>query len=270
VTEDVASGRTVASTHAEQRQELTVDQVMLAIGRTPNTENWAWKRRRRDDQDRRVIVDEYSRTNVDNIWALGDVTNRVQLTPVGRGLPAPGRRLRRELRRAFGRQHPRFLPLFLQMAVVLTFAGGSPVVKVGRIAGQFAKPRSADTETIGGVELPSYKRRHHQRHRVHGRSAHSRSARQLEGLSPVGGDAEPDPRLRDRRLRQSRERASLDARLRQGAPQGVALQELAERITETLDFMRAIGIDVPRRIPRCARRISTPATRRCCSATSRR
>jgi 3-deoxy-7-phosphoheptulonate synthase len=43
------------------------------------------------------------------------------------------------------------------MAVVLTFAGGSPVVKVGRIAGQFAKPRSAPTETIGGVELPSYK-----------------------------------------------------------------------------------------------------------------
>ena len=50
-----------------------------------------------------------------------------------------------------------FFRLFLQMAVVLTFAGGSPVVKVGRIAGQFAKPRSAPTETIGGVELPSYK-----------------------------------------------------------------------------------------------------------------
>src|SRR5919107_463359 len=47
--------------------------------------------------------------------------------------------------------------LFLQMAVVLTFAGASPVVKVGRIAGQFAKPRSAPTETIDGVELPSYR-----------------------------------------------------------------------------------------------------------------
>src|SRR5579859_4917043 len=41
--------------------------------------------------------------------------------------------------------------LLLQMAVVLTFAGGKPVVKVGRMAGQFAKPRSAPTETVGGV-----------------------------------------------------------------------------------------------------------------------
>src|SRR4029079_14400671 len=50
-----------------------------------------------------------------------------------------------------------FFRLFLQMAVVLTYAGGSPVVKVGRVAGQFAKPRSAPTETIAGVELPSYR-----------------------------------------------------------------------------------------------------------------
>src|SRR3954464_536647 len=47
--------------------------------------------------------------------------------------------------------------LILQMAVVLTFAGGKPVVKVGRIAGQFAKPRSEPTETRGGVTLPSYR-----------------------------------------------------------------------------------------------------------------
>lgn len=45
----------------------------------------------------------------------------------------------------------------LQMAVVLTFGGQSPVVKVGRMAGQFAKPRSADDETIDGVTLPSYR-----------------------------------------------------------------------------------------------------------------
>jgi 3-deoxy-7-phosphoheptulonate synthase len=43
------------------------------------------------------------------------------------------------------------------MAVVLTYAGGSPVVKVGRIAGQFAKPRSSPMETKGEVELPSYR-----------------------------------------------------------------------------------------------------------------
>ncbi len=47
--------------------------------------------------------------------------------------------------------------VLLQMAVVLTFASKLPTVKVGRMAGQFAKPRSADTETIDGVELPSYR-----------------------------------------------------------------------------------------------------------------
>jgi 3-deoxy-7-phosphoheptulonate synthase len=47
--------------------------------------------------------------------------------------------------------------ILMQMAVVLTFSGGCPVVKVGRIAGQFAKPRSADDETIDGVTLPSYR-----------------------------------------------------------------------------------------------------------------
>ena len=50
-----------------------------------------------------------------------------------------------------------FFRLFLQMAVALTFAGSSPVVKVGRVAGQFAKPRSAPNEKIGDVELPSYR-----------------------------------------------------------------------------------------------------------------
>ncbi|MDA1325277.1 MAG: 3-deoxy-7-phosphoheptulonate synthase, partial [Proteobacteria bacterium] len=47
--------------------------------------------------------------------------------------------------------------VLLQMAIVLTFAACCPVVKVGRLAGQFAKPRSAPTETQDGVELPSYR-----------------------------------------------------------------------------------------------------------------
>ncbi len=50
-----------------------------------------------------------------------------------------------------------FFKVFLQMSVVLTFAGGKPIVKVGRIAGQFAKPRSSDFETLDGVKLPSYR-----------------------------------------------------------------------------------------------------------------
>src|SRR5258705_3729380 len=50
-----------------------------------------------------------------------------------------------------------FFRVLLQMAVVLTYAGAVPVVKVGRIAGQFAKPRSSPTEKLNGVELPSYR-----------------------------------------------------------------------------------------------------------------
>src|SRR5690349_2616609 len=57
-----------------------------------------------------------------------------------------------------GADHIRdFFRVFLQMAVVLTHGAGKPVLKVGRIAGQFAKPRSSDTETIDGVTLPSYR-----------------------------------------------------------------------------------------------------------------
>src|ERR1041384_8075352 len=47
--------------------------------------------------------------------------------------------------------------VLLQMAVVLTYGAGVPVVKVGRMAGQFAKPRSSDVEKVGDVELPSYR-----------------------------------------------------------------------------------------------------------------
>ena len=49
------------------------------------------------------------------------------------------------------------LKVILQMAVVLMYSSGVPVVKIGRIAGQFAKPRSSGTETIDGVELPSFR-----------------------------------------------------------------------------------------------------------------
>ena len=47
--------------------------------------------------------------------------------------------------------------VIMQMSVVMTYGSGKPVVKVGRIAGQFAKPRSSDTEAKGGMELPSYR-----------------------------------------------------------------------------------------------------------------
>src|SRR3982074_2373035 len=62
---------------------------------------------------------------------------------------------------SFAEFHPNnirdMFKVLLQMAVVLTFGGGVPVVKVGRLAGQFAKPRSSDTETQNGQTLPSYR-----------------------------------------------------------------------------------------------------------------
>ena len=62
---------------------LTVDQVMLAIGRIPNTENMGLEGVGVElGKTGAIKVDEYSRTSIDNIWAIGDVTNRVQLTPV--------------------------------------------------------------------------------------------------------------------------------------------------------------------------------------------
>ncbi|MGX5803635.1 glutathione-disulfide reductase [Bradyrhizobium sp. Arg314] len=64
-------------------QTLTVDQVMLAIGRIPNTENMGLEGVGVElGKTGAIVVDQYSRTNLDNIWAIGDVTHRVQLTPV--------------------------------------------------------------------------------------------------------------------------------------------------------------------------------------------
>lgn len=136
-----------------------------------------------------------------------------------------------------------FFRLFLQMAVVLTFAGGSPVVKVGRIAGQFAKPRSAPNEKIGETELPSYKG---------------------DIVNDIAFTAEarvPDPRRQLEAYRQSAATLNLIRAFATGgyanldnahrwmlgfvkdSPQSSRYRELAERITESLDFMRAIGID---------------------------
>jgi 3-deoxy-7-phosphoheptulonate synthase len=136
-----------------------------------------------------------------------------------------------------------FFRLFLQMAVVLTFAGASPVVKVGRVAGQFAKPRSTPTETVDGVELPSYR------------------GDIINGIDFTPESREPDPRRQLMAYRQAAATlnllrafatggyANLDNAHRwmlgfvKDSPQSGRYQELADRITEALDFMRACGID---------------------------
>ncbi len=135
-----------------------------------------------------------------------------------------------------------FFRIFLQMAVVLTYAGGLPVVKIGRIAGQFAKPRSSPVEKKDDIELPSYR------------------GDIINGSEFTTASREPDPHRQLQAYRQSASTlnlirafstggfADLD-RVHQwtlgflaGSPQGHRYQELADRITETLDFIHACGI----------------------------
>jgi len=132
----------------------------------------------------------------------------------------------------------------MQMAVVLTFAGGSPVVKVGRIAGQFAKPRSSPTEKRGDVELPSYR------------------GDIINGNDFTPEARIPDPRRQIEAYRQSAATLNLLRAFAHGgyanlatvhqwmlgfvkdSPQARRYAELADRISEALGFMRACGLDL--------------------------
>jgi 3-deoxy-7-phosphoheptulonate synthase len=136
-----------------------------------------------------------------------------------------------------------FFRVFLQMAVVMTFAAASPIVKVGRVAGQFAKPRSSDLETIDGVSLPAYR------------------GDIVNDIEFTAAAREPDPRRQLEAYRQSAATLNLLRAFANGgyanlenvhrwmlgfvkdSPQSGRYQELADRITETLGFMRAIGLD---------------------------
>ncbi|MEE9432926.1 MAG: 3-deoxy-7-phosphoheptulonate synthase class II [Sphingorhabdus sp.] len=138
--------------------------------------------------------------------------------------------------------------VILQMAVVLTFAGKVPVVKVGRMAGQFAKPRSTDTETIDGVELPSYR------------------GDIINDIAFEAEAREPDPQ---RMIRAYSQAASTLNLLRAFSSGGYAnlkqvnawthdfmgrsewakkYKETAGRISEALEFMEACGI-TPETVP---------------------
>jgi len=136
-----------------------------------------------------------------------------------------------------------FFRVFLQMAVVLTFAGALPVVKIGRIAGQFAKPRSSDVETLNGVSLPSYR------------------GDIVNDIAFTEASRVPDPERQLNAYRQSAATLNLLRAFATGgyanlenahrwmlgfikdSPQAARYEELAGRITEALDFMRACGID---------------------------
>ncbi len=133
--------------------------------------------------------------------------------------------------------------VLLQMAVVLTYASKLPVVKVGRMAGQFAKPRSKPTETQAEQELPSYRG---------------------DIINDIGFSAEsriPDPQRMVRAYNQSAATLNLLRAFAAGgyanlhqvhawtldfmgrSPWAKKFSEMADRIGEALDFMRACGID---------------------------
>ncbi|QIE44510.1 3-deoxy-7-phosphoheptulonate synthase class II [Pseudohalocynthiibacter aestuariivivens] len=132
--------------------------------------------------------------------------------------------------------------VMLQMAMVLTFAAKVPVVKVGRMAGQFAKPRSAPTETQGGVELPSYR------------------GDIINELAFTEGARVPDP---TKMLQAYTQAAGTLNLLRAFSKGGYAdmhkvhswtlgftegekaerYRDMANRISDALDFMKAAGLD---------------------------
>ncbi|MEM5475043.1 3-deoxy-7-phosphoheptulonate synthase class II [Pacificibacter sp. AS14] len=131
--------------------------------------------------------------------------------------------------------------VMLQMAMVLTFGAKVPVVKVGRMAGQFAKPRSAPTETSNGVELPSYR-----------------------GDIINGFDFTPEARIPDPdRMLQAYTQAAASLNLLRAyskggfadvhrvhgwtlgfteADEAEKYRDMANRIQDALDFMRAAGM----------------------------
>ncbi|MDP3525096.1 MAG: 3-deoxy-7-phosphoheptulonate synthase, partial [Hoeflea sp.] len=135
-----------------------------------------------------------------------------------------------------------FFRVFLQMAVVLTFGAQQPVVKIGRIAGQFAKPRSSNIEKQGDVELPSYR------------------GDIINGIEFNEADRIPNPERQIMAYRQSAATLNLLRAFAQGgyanldnvhqwmlgfvkdSPQAERYRKLADRISETMDFMKAIGI----------------------------
>jgi 3-deoxy-7-phosphoheptulonate synthase len=134
------------------------------------------------------------------------------------------------------------LRVILQMAVVLTYSAGVPVVKVGRIAGQFGKPRSSGTETVDGVTLPSFRghivnditfteeARKPDPQRLLAAYHHSASTLNLLRAFTKGGFA-------DLRRVHAWNREFVAA-----SPVGQRYEELARGIDRALDFMKACGL----------------------------
>jgi 3-deoxy-7-phosphoheptulonate synthase len=137
------------------------------------------------------------------------------------------------------------LKVILQMAVVLTYSSGVPLVKVGRIAGQFAKPRSAPTETVDGIELPSF--RGHMVNDI-GFTAAARAADPERLVTAYHQSAATMNLLRAFTKGGFADLTKVHAWNQEfvaSSAEGRRYEELADGIDRALRFMAACGIDTP-------------------------
>jgi 3-deoxy-7-phosphoheptulonate synthase len=133
--------------------------------------------------------------------------------------------------------------VILQMAVVLTSGANMPVVKVGRMAGQFAKPRSSPTETIDGVELPSYTGDIINAIRFEKDKRIPNPERMLKAYSQAASTLNLLRAFADGGYADLRHVQSWNMGFVKSGPQGERYRHLADQIQESLNFMEALGIN---------------------------
>ena len=132
--------------------------------------------------------------------------------------------------------------VLLQMAVILTYGSSIPIIKIGRIAGQFAKPRSSDVEIIDGIELPSY------RGDMINDMEFNKTARQPDPQRLIDGYEQSAATLNLIRAFAQGGMANLEKvhewtlGFLNNTPETDKYREIANRISESLDFMKACGL----------------------------
>lgn len=132
--------------------------------------------------------------------------------------------------------------VMMQMAVVLTFAGGCPVVKIGRIAGQFAKPRSSDFEEFDGVKLPSYRGDIINDHEFTKKSRVPDPARMIKAYNQSSATMNLLRAFARGGMADLHKVHKWNLDFVKKGKLGEKYQNLADKITQTLEFMEACGI----------------------------
>jgi 3-deoxy-7-phosphoheptulonate synthase len=130
--------------------------------------------------------------------------------------------------------------VLLQMAVVLTFGGKCPIVKIGRMAGQFAKPRSSDFEIVEGIELPSYRG-----DIINGMQREERAPnpqRMLQAYTQAAASINLLRAFSQGGFADIKRVHSWTLESAMGGEEYSKFHELADKISESLEFMRAAGV----------------------------